>query len=1276
MMTDRCRGSRRGPADVAFPHRAGPLAAVLLTLSAAGISAPTPARAADWAPRPIPGLAGPVDRLVIPHPTDPDVVLAVDSVGDAHRTADGGARWDRVATEVERLAFAPSDPSRVYAFREADGDSPLRVSRDGGLTFFAAPFPQTEFLGRAPGGSHFQHLFFRALAVDPSDADTVYVANLFETHTDFFFFPSEHLWKSTDGGETWSQLLEDDDRTRSLAVDPGDPAVIYRGTERGLAVSRDGGETFEPPVVFPSLAFIEHIAVDPFRDGTLWLAGEGTVVRSEDGGRTGMTADRGLPAGEILSLVADRTHAGVVYALVAGAGPQVSLDRGVSWRPARGGLAPGRFEGPLAAGPEGLLWAGTVDGVFRSEGERPCGPAETTLCLQDNRFRVGVSWTDFQGGAGEGTARPLTGDTGAFWFFDADNLELMVKVLDGRPVNGHFWVFLAGLSNVGYTVTVTDTVTGAVWSRENPPFTFSSLGDTRAFAADASTIVAGSSLLPATGEPLHDRSHGSLTPHPSAIETAMSPLGDAAGWRPRGTEGGAVEAVAVSLADPDHVWAGTLQAGIFRSDDGGASWREVPRSPVLGSVGHLGLSFVDSGEVWALMDGELLHSRDDGRTWREVTVREGDPDLPLTALAVHGSLILVGSQDGAIFRGRNQGLRWDPVREATQAIESLAMAPERPSLVWALTRGSLLHSDDTGLTWTPVLDGFEPLAEAPQKLLRAGGGSSPTLWAAGRRGVVRSLDGGKTWTRVGAGTLAAPVTDLAVLPALGLGGTLWAATEGDDGGVHESTDGGDTWRRVGTGLEGRPRALAVTPAAPDRILTGTSESLFVLDRDGEEDEELWRPASAGLTARPTWDVAAGTGDPDRVFVVEDGTLFRTADGGDTWQPIVDAAVRVAVHPTEPQRVWVFRERVADQVLRSDDGGGSFEAVPLPMEGKLIGEEVVTHPTDPDTLWVLFQDPIPGGAETTDPPTRRIWRTLDGGRTWLDVWDRPDDRVLSLAVDPFDPQILYAAGDTGVERSLDGGDSWEPTGFPAADTGVDRIAADPLREGRIWVWSRRTARLFRSDDRGRVWTEVGRGLPREGPVELGDLVADPTVPDKVFALFPGRGPFVSGDGGASWMSIAGDLDPSRFGTDLVADPARPEVLWAGTLAGVHRLEGAPTCRPGDTTLCLHQGRFRVEVLWEDFQGGRGAGHAMLFTADTGTFWFFQPDNLELMVKVLDARTVNGRFWVFYGSLSNVAFTLQVLDTATGRLWVRENPAGTFASAGDTTAFPSGFEDRPP
>jgi hypothetical protein len=82
-----------------------------------------------------------------------------------------------------------------------------------------------------------------------------------------------------------------------------------------------------------------------------------------------------------------------------------------------------------------------------------------------------------------GRAVPLTGDTGAFWFFSESNLELVIKVLDGRPVNGAFWVFYASLSDVEYVLTVTDTVTGKFRRYRNPPFTLASRADTNAFRA-------------------------------------------------------------------------------------------------------------------------------------------------------------------------------------------------------------------------------------------------------------------------------------------------------------------------------------------------------------------------------------------------------------------------------------------------------------------------------------------------------------------------------------------------------------------------------------------------------------------------------------------------------------------------------------------------------------------------------------------------------------------------------------------------------------------------
>ncbi|MFY9821791.1 MAG: hypothetical protein WAM82_10435 [Thermoanaerobaculia bacterium] len=105
----------------------------------------------------------------------------------------------------------------------------------------------------------------------------------------------------------------------------------------------------------------------------------------------------------------------------------------------------------------------------------------------------------------------------------------------------------------------------------------------------------------------------------------------------------------------------------------------------------------------------------------------------------------------------------------------------------------------------------------------------------------------------------------------------------------------------------------------------------------------------------------------------------------------------------------------------------------------------------------------------------------------------------------------------------------------------------------------------------------------------------------------------------------------------------------------------------------QGRF--VALWAgaevDFTdprtGGAGRGQAHGLTEDTGAFWFFAAANLELMVKVLDGRTVNGKFWVFFGALSDVDYTLTVTDTQTGQQKTYHNPQGTLASRADIAAF---------
>jgi hypothetical protein len=109
---------------------------------------------------------------------------------------------------------------------------------------------------------------------------------------------------------------------------------------------------------------------------------------------------------------------------------------------------------------------------------------EPPLMLNDSRFVVTSMWWDADNNAGYGAPMQLTADTGCFSFFDPDNLEVVVKVLDGCWHNQRYWVFAAGLTDVGVTLTVTDTETGEVHYYTNPlGDAYQPILDTDAFAA-------------------------------------------------------------------------------------------------------------------------------------------------------------------------------------------------------------------------------------------------------------------------------------------------------------------------------------------------------------------------------------------------------------------------------------------------------------------------------------------------------------------------------------------------------------------------------------------------------------------------------------------------------------------------------------------------------------------------------------------------------------------------------------------------------------------------
>ncbi|MEM6702390.1 MAG: Calx-beta domain-containing protein [Acidobacteriota bacterium] len=175
---------------------------------------------------------------------------------------------------------------------------------------------------------------------------------------------------------------------------------------------------------------------------------------------------------------------------------------------------------------------GEATGVF-SEGFSSvvtpgvCMEDASTLCLNGGRFEVTASWRTTSGDIGPGSAVALSDDTGYFWFFDEENVEITLKVLDGCAINGRYWVFAGGLTDVEVDLTVTDTESGISRSYTNPRATsFEPIQDTSAFSD-----CTGSELLsPPRNDPesslrtLWQSSEGTAT---SAANTNCDELTDA-----------------------------------------------------------------------------------------------------------------------------------------------------------------------------------------------------------------------------------------------------------------------------------------------------------------------------------------------------------------------------------------------------------------------------------------------------------------------------------------------------------------------------------------------------------------------------------------------------------------------------------------------------------------------------------------------------------------------------------------------------------------------------
>lgn len=223
-----------------------------------------------------------------------------------------------------------------------------------------------------------------------------------------------------------------------------------------------------------------------------------------------------------------------------------------------------------------------------------------------------------------------------------------------------------------------------------------------------------------------------------------------------------------------------------------------------------------------------------------------------------------------------------------------------------------------------------------------------------------------------------------------------------------------------------------------------------------------------------------------------------------------------------------------------------------------------------------------------------------------------------------------------------------------------------------------SRVAVGEDASSVVLRVHRGGDTTGPV---------TATWSARPLSAGPGDFVPASGSLSWS--AGDAEPRLIPIELLPDNRTEdnetfEVVLDGANGASLPADGrrvrvelvdddarpAGDCEADDGTLCLLDGRFRATVVYRSPDGSSGRGRAVASTDSTGTFWFFRADNVELLLKVLDACALPSfeSYWVFLAGTTNVDFTVSVVDTVTGVRREYSNPQGTpSVPIQDTLAF---------
>jgi len=676
-------------------------------------------------------------------------------------------------------------------------------------------------------------------------------------------------------------------------------------------------------------------------------------------------------------------------------------------------------------------------------------------------------------------------------------------------------------------------------------------------------------------------------PAPAATQTAPESY-QTLHWRHIGPEGNRFSAAVGIPGNPHIYYVGAASGGIYKTTDGGVHWDAIFDYQPVQSIGALAVSMTDPNVVWAgtgegkirshISLGEGIYkSTDGGESWSlmglektgripRVVIHPTDPDVVFACTLGHA---YGPEEDRGVFRTTDGGENWEKVLyvDENTGCSDLAMDPSNPRILFAGTWQLEIH------TWG-----------------RTSGGPGGGLHV--------SRDGGTTWTRLeGNGLPTKPVGKVAVAIAASNpdrvyamfetgDGLPWDGRETESGQVWRSEDGGRTWDLITRNRNAMGRAhyysrLAISPDDENEAYFLTASFAVSLD-GGRTLEVVPRSRAPGGDHHDIW---IDPTDGDRMIVAHDQGLSITVNRGKTWfrQRLTNAQMyHVTVDNAVPYHVLGNKQDEPTYRGPSNSLLGG-RGIPRGMWHHVGGGEsgwATPDPTDPNIVWSSASGSgMVGGIVVRYEEDRRQYRAVEvwpeqsrgpaSGVRYRFVWDAP------LHISPNDHNTVYV-GSQHVHRTTNGGQSWEvispdltlndrsrmgPSGGLTFDNiGVEYagvvygIAESPVQAGLIWAGTN-DGLLHVTRDGGESWTNVTGNIPG-----LPEWIAIRSIAP---SRYEAGTAYVAADGhqvnvlephvyrtrdyGESWERITAGIPagPLSFTKIIAEDPVRPGLLYLGT-----------------------------------------------------------------------------------------------------------------------------------